>query len=211
MKRKLILAFLIGAAAGAGGVRLYQYLWRANAARIPTTNPAAEPWAEPMGAAGLTNLHRVSAGLYRGAQPTAEGFRQLKAMGVRTVVNLRSFSSDRDGIAETALAYEHIYSKAWHIEAKEVVRFLQIVTDPARTPVFVHCKHGSDRTGTMCALYRVAVQGWPKEAAIEEMTRGGFGFHETFDNLPEFIRDLDIEDIKRRAAPTTRPAGTEWR
>lgn len=38
-------------------------------------------------------------------------------------------------------------------------------------------RHGSDRTGTMCALYRIAVQGWSKEDAIREMTAGGFGFH----------------------------------
>jgi len=206
MKRKLLLVFLIGVGIGAGGVLLYQYLWRANIVRIPSTHPAAEPWAQPLGKPGLKNLHRVSKDLYRGAQPTTEGFRQLKAMGVRTVVNLRSFSSDRDGIGETGLGYEHIYSKAWHVEANEVVRFLQIVTDPARTPVFVHCKHGSDRTGTMCAIYRVAVQGWSKEDAIEEMTRGGFGFHQWFDNLIEFVRELDIEDMKRRAGLTTRPA-----
>ena len=59
-------------------------------------------------------------------------------------------------IGETGLAYEHIYFNALHPEEKEVVRFLQIVTDPLRQPAFVHCKHGADRTGMMCAIYRVA-------------------------------------------------------
>jgi protein tyrosine/serine phosphatase len=148
---------------------------------------------------GLPNLHKVSEGLYRSAQPTAEGMALLKEMGIRTVVNLRSFHSDRDEIGETGLAYEHIYMKTWHPEDEEVVRFLQIVTDPARQPVLVHCQHGADRTGTMCALYRVAVQGWSKEEAVAEMTEGPFGFHGIHANLVAYVRDLDVEAIKRRA------------
>jgi GTP cyclohydrolase III len=45
----------------------------------------------------------------------------------------------------------------------------------------------------------VALQGWSKEAALEEMTRGGFGFHERYDNLIEYLRELDVEAMKRRA------------
>ena len=125
--------------------------------------------------------------------------RSLKDRGILTVVNLRSFHSDRDEIGNTGLAYEHIYMKAWHPERKEVVRFLQLVTDPKRTPVLVHCQHGADRTGTMIALYRVAVQGWSKEDAIREMTKGGFGFNEVWINLPDWIRILDVESIRREA------------
>ena len=153
-------------------------------------------WAQPIERPGLPNFWQVSDRLYRGAQPTAEGMRELKAMGVKTVVNLRSFHSDRDEIGQTALAYEHIYMKSWHAEDEDVVRFLQIVTDPARTPAFVHCEHGADRTGTMCAIYRIAVQGWDKEEAIREMTEGGFGFHSIHMNLPAYIRKLDVEKIK---------------
>jgi protein tyrosine phosphatase (PTP) superfamily phosphohydrolase (DUF442 family) len=123
--------------------------------------------------------------------------KELKHMGVETIVNLRSFHSDRDEIGKTGLGYEHIYMKAWHPERKEVVRFLRIVTNPKRTPVLVHCLHGADRTGTMCALYRVAVQGWKKEAALKEMTEGGFGFHAVFENLPKWIDELDIEALRK--------------
>jgi protein tyrosine phosphatase (PTP) superfamily phosphohydrolase (DUF442 family) len=129
--------------------------------------------------------------------------KKLKQMGIETIVNLRSFHSDRDEIGNTGLGYEHIYMKAWHPERKEVVRFLQIVTNPKRTPVLVHCLHGADRTGTMCALYRIAVQGWTKEEAVREMTEGGFNFHAVFDNLPQWIQELDVESIKRDAGIKT--------
>ena len=51
----------------------------------------------------------------------------------------------------------------------------------------------------MCAVYRIAVQGWSKEDAIKEMTEGGFGFHSCWRNLPEWIMKLDIEAIKEEA------------
>jgi protein tyrosine phosphatase (PTP) superfamily phosphohydrolase (DUF442 family) len=156
-------------------------------------------WAQSIDLKGVPNLHRVSADFYRSAQPTALGMQNLKQMGIETIVSLRSFHSDRDEIGDTGLGYEHIYVKAWHPEREEVVRFLQIVTNPKRTPGLVHCKHGADRTGAMSAVYRIAVQGWTKEEAIREMTEGDFGFHGVFRNLPRWIKDLDIESIKKEA------------
>ncbi len=163
-------------------------------------NIRPDTWAQPINLKGVPNLHQVSDRLYRSAQPTAEGMRNLKALGIQTIVNLRSFHSDRDEIGNTGLAYEHIYMKAWHPEKKEIIRFLQIVTNPKRMPVLVHCQHGADRTGTMIAVYRIIEQGWPKEEAVREMTEGGFGFHGVWTNLPKWINDLDINEIKKMAA-----------
>jgi protein tyrosine phosphatase (PTP) superfamily phosphohydrolase (DUF442 family) len=157
-------------------------------------------WAQPIVMDGVPNLYKVSDRLYRSAQPTAEGMKNLKEMGIKTVVNLRSFHSDSDEIGRTSLVYEHIHMKAWHPEEKEIVRFLQIVTTPGRTPVLVHCQHGADRTGTMCAVYRIVVQGWTKEEAIREMVQGGYGFHKVWGNLEAWINKLDVERVKEEAA-----------
>ncbi|MCZ7646536.1 MAG: tyrosine-protein phosphatase [Planctomycetota bacterium] len=176
------------------------------AAARPEPEPEPEPegrnprWARPFEKPGVPNFHKVSDGLYRSAQPSAEGMRELKDLGVKTVVNLRQFHSDRDEIGETGLGYEHIYFNPFHPEDKEIVRFLQIVSRPERAPVLVHCKHGADRTGTVCALYRVCVEGWSKEDAIEELKEGGYGHHESlFGNLITYIRKLDVEAIRKRA------------
>jgi protein tyrosine phosphatase (PTP) superfamily phosphohydrolase (DUF442 family) len=165
------------------------------------TSPANRPahWAVPMQMEGVPNLHKISDMLYRSAQPSAGGMKNLKAMGIETVINLRSFHSDRDEIGDTALAHESISMKAWHAEEEDAVKFLQIVTNPKRSPVLVHCQHGADRTGTMCALYRVAVQDWSKEEALKEMVQGGFGFHGIWENLIQWINGLDIERIRKRA------------
>ena len=87
-----------------------------------------------------------------------------------------------------------------NVEDKDVVRFLRIVTDRSLTPVFVHCQHWADRTGTMCAIYRIAVQSWSRENAIEEMTKGSFGFHSIWQSLPGYIRNIDVQTIKNKAS-----------
>jgi len=164
----------------------------------PATN-RPDAWARPITLAGVPNFHEVTSNLFRSAQPTAEGMRNLKQFGIRTVVNLRSFHSDRDELADTGLAAEHITMKAWHPEQKEIVQFLKLATDAQRAPLLVHCQHGADRTGTMCAVYRIVVQGWTKEEALREMTEGGFGFHEVWQNLPRWIAELDIAALRREA------------
>ncbi len=155
--------------------------------------------AVPITRDGLPNFHKVSQDLYRGAQPTAEGIKQLKDMGIETIVNLRSFHSDRNEIGNVEIGYEHIRMKAWHPEEEDIVRFLKIVTDKEKTPIFVHCQHGADRTGLMCAIYRVAVCGWSKEAAADEMVHGGFGFHPIWKNISDYLMRLDIEKVEDKA------------
>lgn len=176
------------------------------AAETVTNRPPT--WAKPLTNVAVANLHQVSPALFRSAQPSAAGMKQLEAMGIRTVVNLRSFHSDRDELKGTTLRHQHLTMKAWHPEHKEAMQFLRIVTDPKQTPVLVHCQHGSDRTGTMCALYRIAVEGWTKEDALKELTEGGFGFHAIWQNLPAWIEKLDIERLRKDAGippPKPRP------
>lgn len=182
----------------------------AGAGSATAADVAARPatWAQPLTVPGVPNLHKISDSLYRSAQPTAEGMRQLEAMGVRTVINLRSFHSDRDELGETALASEHITMKAWHPEEKELVRFLRLVTTPEKLPALVHCQHGADRTGLMCAVYRVVVCGWSRQEALREMTEGGFGYHSVWVNLPRYFESLDIDSLRHQAgiaAPKSTP------
>src|SRR5581483_4952560 len=142
---------------------------------------------------------RVTPTLYRGAQPSAEGMRRLQEMGIKTVVSLRALSDDESLMPKAPVDLVRIRFKTWHPEDEDVVRFLKVAIDPARAPIFVHCQHGSDRTGTMIAVYRVAVQGWTKEEALREMTEGGYGFHPMWSNLKRYLRKLDVESLKQKA------------
>ncbi len=156
-------------------------------------------WAEPIDdLEGLPNFYKVSDTLYRGAQPDDAGFTELKKLGVKTVVNLRSLHSDRSECAKSGLDYVKISAQAWEAEEDEVVEFLEILSDSAWHPVFVHCQHGADRTGLMVAVYRIVVQGWSKDEAIREMTDGGFGYHSIWKGLIEYIRNLDVDALRQQ-------------
>lgn len=198
------LVFVIGSLAGSSLtyvlIGLYGKPFQANQRRSEAMfSIAARPWALRLDKPGLSNLHKVSDALYRGAQPEEEGYKTLKAMGVKTVVCLRESRSNDDAVRQAGLEPIHISSDAWDLKLDEVAAFLKVAADPARQPVFVHCRHGADRTGTMCAAYRVAIEGWPKGEAILEMTRGGFGFHANFENLVEFLEKLDVDALRNQA------------
>jgi len=152
---------------------------------------------------GLPNFAKVSDELYRGAQPTAEGFKALKQMGVKTVVNLRVTASDREAMAGLGLQYVEISFKPWHPEDEDILPFLRLLGEKQHLPVFVHCKHGADRTGTMVALYRMAYQSWTRTQAVTELPR--FGFHSIWNNLKGYLLGIDVEALKQRAAPAALP------
>lgn len=165
-------------------------------ASTQSTRPAE--WAQRMSGPGLSNFFKVSDDLYRGAQPEAEGFATLEKMGIKTVVNLRFAHDDRAMLpAGNNFSYYRINFDPFHPEMQDVREFLKIVRNRANYPIFVHCQHGSDRTGTMVAVYRATVQGWTMEQALAEMTQGDFGYHEQWVNLIEFLRRMNLEELRK--------------
>ena len=156
-------------------------------------------WAARLHQPGLPNLHRVSDIIYRCAQPTAAGMRNAEKMGIKTVISLRAFHSDRDEISSARLKRERISFNTWHPEEEDVLEFLKLVTQTNQGPFLVHCLHGADRTGTMIAIYRMVVQGWARDAAITEMTQGKFGYHVVWKNLIRYLNALDVESLRRKA------------
>jgi len=145
-------------------------------------------WAVPIERAGVPNLHKVSDSLYRSAQPSAEGMTNIVALGIKTVVNLRDNHSDSDEIGDLPLKARRIEIFTGNMKDKYVKEFLAIMDDTNSLPVLVHCQHGADRTGTMCAMYRILRQGWTADEAIDEMKNGGYNYHSLWGNLPRFIR-----------------------
>lgn len=154
-------------------------------------------WAVKLERPGLPNCYQVTTNLYRGAQPTARGMAELKAMGVRMVIDLRTFHSDKRRLTGIDLKQGRLHMEPWHAEDEDVVRFLKLVTNTNNLPAFVHCERGADRTGLVCAMYRVVVCGWTKQEAIREMKEGGFGFNPLWRNIVNYIRRADIDRIRR--------------
>ncbi|HEX7618911.1 MAG TPA: tyrosine-protein phosphatase [Verrucomicrobiae bacterium] len=163
-------------------------------ARETTNRPAS--WAQKVEVAGVKNCFQVTTNLYRGAQPTAEGMAHLQALGVRLIVDLRMLRSDRHKLHGTGLKSVNLGMAPWRADPDDVVQFLKAVTDTNNLPAFVHCAYGADRTGLMCAMYRIVVCDWTKQEAIAEMKNGGFHF--SWNTLVSFIEKADVAEFKRR-------------
>lgn len=182
--RLVLLMPLFGAQAYAGEVKT-------------STVPAQQVFARPvleMAQKGLPNFAKVSEVLYRGAQPDRKGFEELKKLGVKSIVNLRAGHPDRKLIEGLGFRYFSIPANTWDVSDSHSTRFLKVLSDPANQPVFVHCQHGSDRTGTMVAIYRIYVQNWKPDEALKELPT--FGFHQVWKNLKRYLLKLDVNRLK---------------
>ncbi len=166
-----------------------------------STRPAN--WAVKLERPHLSNFYQVTTNLYRGAQPTAQGMAELKAMGIKTIVDLRGYHADAKAATGLGLKQERVPMEPWSVDDAEVVHFLKIAGNTNNYPIFVHCQRGADRTGMMCALYRITVCHWTKEEAIREMTQGGFSFSEAWQNIIDYIRHADIPKLERAAGLAT--------
>jgi len=155
-------------------------------------------------ARGVPYAAEVAPGLYRGGQPDAEGVAWLKAIGVKTIVNLRHYHGDTEKkhVEGAGLRYERIALASSDAPTPEqVARFLSLVRDPSLRPMYVHCAHGVDRTGAMMSVYRMEEEGWTNVEAFAEMEY--FEAHKIWRDLRDFVRSY-VPDKFRTAVARNR-------
>jgi protein tyrosine/serine phosphatase len=138
-------------------------------------------------------IAEVSPGIYRGPAPyTASDYRQLQALGIKTVLDIRKFRRRRlEEECRCVRAHDMMYTNV-------PVSFrpqrdgnaecaLRALVDARRRPVYIHCELGRDRAGLIIALYRVRCEGWSLCAAYAEMER--FGFNNRLRALENYFWD----------------------
>lgn len=189
---------LLAGAVGTGG-------WLAFSGCIGGPDPVHEPdFARRIEVDDIDNVGRIHDGLYRGGQPGEAGYAWLKAKGFRTVINLRTHHGEEEAVRKHGMEPVEFKVKAdvfgSEPPTEEQIRaFFDVVLDPARQPVYFHCLHGADRTGTMAAIYRIEVEGWAPEKAIREMQV--FGYHDYYKDLIEFVRSYRPRGYKAPLKP----------
>jgi protein tyrosine/serine phosphatase len=103
----------------------------------------------------------------------------LAKLGVKTLVDLRSKYDRTPGVEAEAervgLQYYWLPLSVWDPPTDaQTDEFVSVVTDQSRSPVFVFCTDGLNRTGEMTAIYRINHDGWSVEQALKEMDDAGF-------------------------------------
>jgi protein-tyrosine phosphatase len=166
---------------------------------------AAPPIGEHIPLRGVKNFGRVTDHLYRGAQPSAQGFAELKHFGVGIIVNLRDERSEQEKEERTVktlgLRYVAIPWNARHLPTDaQMADFFDLLRVNPKTKIFVHCQLGADRTGVMIAAYRIADENWTPRQAIAEMK----AFHLHF-WLPHLNRYIEQFPQRLESSPELRP------
>jgi tyrosine-protein phosphatase SIW14 len=137
---------------------------------------AMQTFLRTAGIPGLSNFGTVDggAGIYRSARPEAPlGYNSLKLRGIKSVLNLESFHDEQEDVMEAkmvAIRWPLIALESIGIDTYKAI--LAVVAASAK-PLLVHCLQGHDRTGVVCAAYRLT-HGWSLADAIEEMESYGF-------------------------------------
>ena len=169
---------------------------------LPAAAPAPPPrpadWAVRVGSGSLKNCYRVSEELYRCEQPTRANLGELQALGIHSILNLREHHTDSKDFEKAGVKLYLERMEAGELTVDNLVAALRQFR-AAPKPVLVHCWHGSDRTGSVVAAYRIAFQNWTPAAALDELRHGGYGYHEKwFPNIIALFEKLDAAELRRR-------------
>ena len=152
--------------------------------------------ATPAQTKNLPNFHQVNEKLYRGGQPKEGGFAELKKLGITTVIDLRD--DDENALKEKKLVeaagmqFLNFPLGNWsRPDTDDIDKILATINSTKYQPVFVHCKRGSDRTGTAMAIYRMQHDGWTAKQAGDEAEKFGIGWwqHGMRDFINDYYRD----------------------
>ena len=124
---------------------------------------------------GIVNFHEVDEHVFRGAQPTSDGLKGLAKLGVKTIVDLTGGSDhsrfEKETVEKLGMQYVHVPLPGLQAPTPEDVWRVLGYLSPSGSdswPVFIHCKRGKDRTGTVVACYRITHDHWDNQKALEE-------------------------------------------
>ncbi len=140
----------------------------------------------------IKNFGQMDARFYRGAQPAKDDYKDLAALGIKTIIDLR----------EDPEAYERPLAESFGMRyvnipmvgkkyptAEATAAFLKTVSDPATGKFFVHCAGGRHRTGAMGAVYRYKFYGWTFDQVYKEMKQYDFYTSWGHKAFKDFVED----------------------
>ncbi len=145
-------------------------------------------------------ITKVRRSLYRGPQPTWDDLKGIP--NLKTVISLEEdFDEDflggrKDQFANVNCCYWPL-SDFWGPSAFDLNLKASHIEDFEKYgSVYVHCLKGVDRTGLVCAAYRILIQKWTVEAATTEMYNMGFHWWYRALGWPKVLKDMNTRREK---------------
>jgi protein tyrosine phosphatase (PTP) superfamily phosphohydrolase (DUF442 family) len=130
---------------------------------------------------GIKNFDQVDAHVYRGAQPTGEGFKNLAKLGIKTIVDLRETDgraqAEKRAVIAAGMTYVNVPMTGLTPPTdSEITRILALLENSKSGPVFVHCRRGADRTGAVIAAYHIQHDKWDNARALKDAKAHSMSF-----------------------------------
>ena len=140
----------------------------------------------------IKNFGRMDDHFFRGAQPKKDEFKELAALGIKTIIDLREepVSYEKSLVEASGMRYVNIpMSDTSYPRAENVEEFLKIANDPSTGLFFVHCAGGRHRTGVIGAVYRFNHDHWNFDQVYAEMKK--YDFYTRFGHgaMKKFVED----------------------
>jgi len=154
----------------------------------------------------IKNFGQMDDRFYRGGQPKEDEYKELAALGIGTVIDLRDdpTSYEKQSVEAAGMKYVNIpMSDKQYPETAKIEQFLKLVDDPATGKFYVHCAGGRHRTGVMGAVYRFNHYNWNYDQVYAEMKK--FDFYTRFGHgdLKKFVQDYAVSFQSKQAAIAT--------
>lgn len=166
-----------------------------------------ENWAKPIDIS--FRFYQVSPLLYRSALPNASDVDMIKKHNIGVIISFIK-DDDKKWLGDSSDIQLISYpSHADRIDDDDVLDALKIIQNAKShgKSVLIHCKHGQNRTGLFVAMYRIVLQNWTKEQAINELL---YSVNSTeFDDVSDAIDYIQKAKVKKiRAALQTSSCST---
>ncbi|MDA0223567.1 MAG: tyrosine-protein phosphatase [Proteobacteria bacterium] len=148
------------------------------------------------------NFHEIDLGVYRSNQPSPRRLAQFRAMGVKTILNLRGVGEhshylfEKEACAELGLTLIDHTMFAADLVSRDNLIELEHLFRTIEKPFVMHCKSGADRTGLAAVLYLMVIKNQPVDQALDQL-------HWRFVHLKQSkngILDFFFEAYQRDAA-----------
>jgi protein tyrosine/serine phosphatase len=140
----------------------------------------------------IKNFGQMDDRFYRGGQPKEADYRQLAAIGITTIIDLRNDPKDYEKREAEAAGIRYVnipMSDKDYPETAAIDQFLKLVDDPATGKFFVHCAGGRHRTGVIGAVYRFNHYNWNYDQVYAEMKKYDFYTRWGHGDMKKFVQD----------------------
>jgi protein tyrosine/serine phosphatase len=140
----------------------------------------------------IKNFGQMDDRFFRGAQPKENDYRQLAALGIKTVIDLQDNPTDYEKRDVEALGMKYVnipMSDSTYPATAKIDEFLKLVDDPATGKFYVHCAGGRHRTGVMGAVYRFNHYNWNYDQVYAEMKKYDFYTRWGHGDMKKFVQD----------------------